>query len=174
MNARSILTCTALVAVSWGATAQEQAETQLSFDGDSIPSSACSDGNNETECVIELRVEDTVDNNSCRVTLIKPSQDLITFVQGFKDKFVYWRIKEQPGVKSPYRFGLRDGISFVDDPRPRTFVGLQRGTKDPTSFRARNKFNRTTVFKYVVNVTNETETAAPSRECSLDPWFRNR
>jgi hypothetical protein len=125
-----------------------------------------------TECVIELRVEDKDDSN-CRITLLIPSQDLVSFGPGIKEKFVYWRIKQQVGAK-PYRFGLRDGIAFVDDPRPRTFVNLQRGGKDPTSFRARNKFNRATVFKYVVNVTNETDTDPATRECSLDPWFRNR
>lgn len=171
MNTRSILACAALVSAAWGAAAQEKAEIELPFEGDA-PSTACSDGNNDTECVIELRVEEKGDN-SCRITLLVATQDLVTFGAGFRDKFVYWRIKEQAGAK-PYRFGLRDGIVFVNDPRPRNFVGLQRGGKDPTSFRARNKFSRTTVFKYVVNVTNETDTEAPTRECSLDPWFRNR
>lgn len=171
MNTRSILACAALVSAAWGAAAQEKAEIELPFEGDA-PSTACSDGNNDTECVIELRVEDKGDN-SCRITLLVATQDLVTFGAGFRDKFVYWRIKEQPASK-PYRFGLRDGISFVDDPRPRTFVALQRGAKDPTSFRAKNKRTSLTVFKYVVNVTNETETAPPTRECFLDPWFRNR
>jgi len=170
MKLRSIVLCTIILGAAGGCSAQERAEAQLTFD-DPLPPSACSDGSNKTECVIELRVVDKDD--SCRISLLLPTQDLVTFESGIKDKFVYWRIKEQVGAK-PYRFGLRDGIAFVDDPRPRTFVGLQRGGKDPTSFRARNNFNRKTVFKYVVNVTNETETEAATRECSLDPWFRNR
>ena len=171
MNIRSILLCAIVLGAAGSCLAQERGEAQLTFD-DATPSGACTDGYNQTECVIELRVEDKNDN-SCRIALLIPSQDLVSFGPGIKDKFVYWRIKEQAGAK-PYRFGLRDGIVFVDDPRPRNFVGLQRGGKDPTSFRARNKFSRTTVFKYVVNVTNETDTEAPTRECSLDPWFRNR
>ena len=169
MNTRSMLMCMALLAAACSTPAQEQAE---SADFGAGPSTACSDGNNDTECVIELRVEDA-DHGLCRITLVVPSQDLVTFGSGFKDKFVYWRITQQPSGK-PYRFGLHDGISFVDNPRPRTFVALQREAKDPTSFRAKNRRNRLTVFKYVINITNETATVAPTRECSLDPWFRNR
>jgi len=171
MNTRSMLTYLALLAAACGAAAQEKAEIELPFEGDP-PANACSDGYNDTECVIELRVEDK-EAKSCSITLLVPSQDLVTFSAGFKDKFVYWRIKEQPAGK-PYRFGLRDGIHFVNDPRPRTFVALQRSAKDPASFRAKNKRTRVTVFEYVINVTNETDIAAPTRECSLDPWFRNR
>jgi hypothetical protein len=171
MNLRSIMLCATILGAAGGCVAQERIEAQLTFD-ESLPPGACADGSNQTECVIELRVEDK-DDKSCRISLLIPSQDLVSFGPGIKDKFVYWRIKEQVAAK-PYRFGLRDGIAFVDDPRPRNFVGLQRGGKDPTSFRARNKFNRTTVFKYVVNVTNETDSEPATRECSLDPWFRNR
>jgi hypothetical protein len=172
MNTRSTIAGAALIAVSWSAYAQEKTETEQSFDGGSIPQSACADGNNDTECVIEIRVEHK-DTDSCTVTLITPSQDLVTFGKGFKERFVYWKIKVQP-EGSPYRFGLVDGISFLNNPRPRTFINIQRGSKDPTVFRARNKHNRLTVFKYVVNVTNETADSPPTRECSLDPWFRNR
>jgi hypothetical protein len=170
MNIRTIVLCALVLGTTGCSTAQERPEEQLLFD-DTPPTNACTDGSNQTECVIELRVVDMDDG--CRISLLIPGQDLISFGPGIKDKFVYWRIKEQVGTK-PYRFGLRDGIAFIDDPRPRTFVGLQRGGKDPTSFRARNKFKRMTVFKYVVNVTNETESDPATRECSLDPWFRNR
>lgn len=176
MNTRPIMMLAALISLAFASVAQEKSENQTSFDGDVIPSNACADGNNDTECVIDIKVEDkNKDENgeSCRITLLTPHQDLVTFGRGFADKFIYWRIKEQP-VGNPYRFGLRDGIAFLDNPRPRTFVNLQRASKDPTSFRARNKHNRVKVFKYVVNVTNETEDASPTRECSLDPWFRNR
>ena len=171
MNMRTLVACLLLAGTS-AASGQETTEWAPTFDGDALPSKACVDGDNDTDCVIELKVEDR-GSDSCLITLLVPTQDLVTFVKGFKDKFIYWKIKLQQGEK-PYRFGRQDGIAFVYDPRPRSFVGLVRGNKDPTTFRAKNKFTRTSVFKYAINVTNETSDAPATRECTLDPWFRNR
>ena len=158
-----------LFALCASAGAQEKLNAPVQFDGASTSLKPCQDGDNQTECVIELEVVDQ-GTDSCRIKLVNAAADLVTF-RRLADKWVYWKIVRQP-VGAAYRFTI-DGVAFTNDWPPKNFTGGKRGN-DLVSFRWKNRFRSVGVFKYTVTVTNETETEAPTRECSLDPWIRNR
>lgn len=160
----------ALFALCASAGAQEKLNAPVEYAGAPAGLAACIDGDNRTECVIELEVE-SPDAGSCRIKLVHPWSDLIAFGAGVRDKWIYWKIVKQPAGAS-FRFTL-DGVAFTGDHPPRNFVGGKRG-KDWISYRWKNRNKRAGVFKYAITVTDETDDEAPTRECDLDPWIRNR
>lgn len=120
------------------------------------------------DCRIDLEVKD-VDSTKCEITLVNKDSDLILMQPGGGPFTVLWRIMPVTG-HADYSFTEDDGITFINNFRPRGFRNGRRDSSDPKKFRWKNLNQDRKVYAYIINVVDSTGI----RECSLDPWIRNK
>lgn len=159
----SVLLSAAAIGLFLHGCASQPETTQQAVSAEFVPSENCrSNGVIEDSCVVELRVINK-GMNDCEITLVDPNANLITAGKGMQGKFTFWKIVDS----GSYVFTEDDGVTFVDNFRPRGFANGRR-IEQGKVYRWRNLYRGPKVYSYVINVTNETD-----RECFLDPWYRN-
>jgi hypothetical protein len=123
---------------------------------------------NAASCKIRVKVTNEADE-SCKIELGQPSDDLISIGEVPPGTIIYWQIVDVTGHDS-FIFTRSDGINFLDNfGKKRAFFNGQRVDDDAQIFQWEKRNRGRRVLAYVINVRSKTG----SRDCSLDPWIRN-